>query len=143
MKKKKIIYICYSCITGEPVWVYQGQSLAGRDKAYQRSRKKEVALARHWPVIKQRWQDNVLHLLEECMSRLPIFGSLTKDQRAAVRELRRMAGRPPQYHSGFYNHIRGERRRRDKKTRRWCTNDRKSQNTDYVKQGSADDTHNS
>lgn len=136
----KFRHICYSCVTGQPVWLYQGQSREGMRKAYQRTRRHEVALERRWPRLMKRRSDNILFLLNECRAAIPILGKLTKEQREAIKTLQYLADNPPNYYSGFYNHIRAERRRRDKKSCRWHSNKRhetevqeKLHNHDYDK----------
>ena len=115
----KYRYICYSCVTGQAVWVYQGQSRKGMLKAYQRVRRREIALERRWPRMMERRRASILFLLNECLAAIPILGKPTKEQREAAKTLQYLADNPPKYYSGFYNHIRSERRRRDKKSSRW------------------------
>ena len=115
----KYRYICYSCVTGQAVWVYQGQSREGMLRAYQRVRRREIALERRWPRMMERRRTSILFLLNECMAAIPILCKPTKEQREAAKTLQHLADNPPKYYSGFYNHIRAERRRRDKKSNRW------------------------
>lgn len=115
----KYRYICYSCVTGQAVWVYQGQSRKAMLKAYQRVRRREIALERRWPRMMECRRASILFLLNECMAEIPILGKLTKEQREAAKTLQCLADNPPKYYTGFYNHIRAERRRRDKKSSRW------------------------
>ena len=53
------------------------------------------------------------------MAAMPILGKLTGEQREAVKTLQQLASNPPKYYTEFYNHIRTEHRRRDRKSRRW------------------------
>lgn len=136
----KFRYICYSCVTDQAVWVYQGQSREGMRKAYQRVRRREIALERRWARMMKRRQASILFLLNECLAAIPILGKPTKEQREAVKTLQCLADNPPKYYTGFYNHIRAERRRRDKKSNRWHSKKRcemeaqeKSHNRDYDK----------
>lgn len=133
-------HICYSCVTGQAVWIYQGQSREGMLKAYQRVRRDEIRLERRWPRMMKRCSANILSLLNECTAAISVLGNLTKEQREAIKTLQYLADNPPEYYSGFYNHIRAERRRRDKKSRRWHSKKRremeaqeKSHNRDYDK----------
>lgn len=131
----KYRYICYSCVTGQAVWFYQGQSRKAMLRAYQRVRKREIALERRWPRMVERRRTSILFLLNECMAEIPILGKLTKEQREAAKTLQYLADNPPKYYTGFYNHIRAERRRRDKKSSRW-------RSKKAVRDGSAEKSHN-
>jgi hypothetical protein len=133
-------YICYSCVTGQAVWFYQGQSRKAMLRAYQRVRRREIALERRWPRMVERRRTSILFLLNECMAEIPILGKLTKEQREAAKTLQYLADNQPKYYTEFYNHIRAERRRRDKKSSRWHSKKRhkteaqeKLQNTNYDK----------
>ena len=136
----KVTVIRYSCVTGKAIWLYQGQSHAGMLKAYQRARKHEITLQRKWPRLMERRTKNIQRLLDECLAaKKPENGGLTEAQRAAIKTLQTLANKPPEYYSGFYNHIRAERRRRDKKSRRWHkkgrqeSQDKNKDNQDYDK----------
>ena len=83
----KFRYICYSCVTGQPVWLYQGQSSEGMRKAYWRAAKKEQTRARWFQRRTDRRTRRIQHLLDECLAAIPILGKLTKEQREAVRRL--------------------------------------------------------
>lgn len=115
----KYRYICYSCVTGQAVWFYQGQSHKAMLRAYQRVRRREIALERRWPRMMKRRQASILFLINECLAAIPILGKPTKEKREAAETLQYLADNPPKYYTGFYNHIRAERRRRDKKSSRW------------------------
>ena len=108
----KVTVIRYSCTTGKPVWLYRGQSVEGMRKMYQRARRKEIALERRYPRMMKRRAQSIRRFLDECIAALPILGELTEAQRKAIRTLRRIANEAPKYASGFYNHVRTERRRR-------------------------------
>jgi len=84
----KYRHICYSCVTGQPVWLYQGQSSEGMRKAYWRAAKKEQTRARWFQRRTERRTRRIQHLLDECLAAIPILGKLTKDQREAVRRLK-------------------------------------------------------
>ena len=115
----KVSIIRYSCINGKAVWLYRGQSHDAMRKAYWRARRHEMTLQRKWPRMIARRAANIRRLLDECLAAMPIIGELTPAQRTAVKTLKALADKPPEYDTTFYNHILGERRRRDKKSRRW------------------------
>lgn len=115
----KVTVIRYSCVTGQAVWLYRGQSHGAMHKAYQRVRRREIALERRWPRMMERRRASILFLLNECLAAMPLLGKPTKEQREAAKTLQYLVDNPPKYYSGFYNHIRAERRRRDKKSSRW------------------------
>ena len=112
-------------------------------RAYQRIRRREIALERRWPRMMKRRQASILFLINECLAAIPILGKPTKEQRESAETLQYLADNPPKYYTGFYNHIRAERRRRDKKSSRWhgkkqCETDaqKNHENTYYDKQHS-------
>jgi len=136
----KYRYICYSCVTGQPVWFYQGQSREGMLKAFRRAAKKEQTRARWFQRRTERRTRCIQHLLDECLAAIPILGKLTKEQREAVRRLKAIIAEKQERYSAFYYHIQNARRRRDRKSCRWHSKKRcemeaqkKSHNRDYVK----------
>jgi len=108
----KVTVIKYSCVTGQAVWLYRGQSHEGMYKAYSRARRHELTLQRKWPRLMKRRTESILGFLDECLAALPIIGELAKEQRDAIRTLRQLAGNAPKFYTAFYNHVRTERRRR-------------------------------
>ena len=121
----KFRYICYSCVTGQPVWLYQGQSNEGMRKAYCRAAKKEQTRARWFQRRTERRTRRIQHLLDECLAAIPNRGKLTKEQREAVRRLKVIIAEKQERYSAFYYHIQNARRRRDKKSRRWHSRKRR------------------
>lgn len=117
----KYRYICYSCVTGQAVWVYQGQSREGMRKAYQRARRHEVTLERRWSRLMERRRSSILFLLNECMAAIPILGTLTKAQREAIRTLQHMIDNPPEFSSPLLDHDRERRHQNylEKRRRRY------------------------
>lgn len=115
----KVTVIRYSCVTGKAVWLYQGQSHTGERLAYWKTCKREMTLQRKWPKLMEQRAVGIRRLMDECLAAIPIIGGMSEAQRKAARTLQAMADNPPKYDGGFYNHIRAERRRRDKKSRRW------------------------
>jgi len=134
----KVTVIRYSCVTGKPVWLYRGQSIDGLRKMYWRAGRKEIALERRWPRLVKRRAARILGFLDECVAALPILGELTKEQREAIRTIRRLANDAPKYYTAFYNHVRTERRRRKRdheirQKMREREAQKNSQNHDYDK----------
>lgn len=110
--KKHITVIRYSCITGEPVWYYQGPSENSARIAYWRACKHEIERIRNFPAYAKKKADAVRKLLSECLAEIPITAELTPKQKAAVKYLKSVADEGPSCHMAFYEHIMEERRRR-------------------------------
>lgn len=102
-------YICYSRVTGQAVWVYQGQSKEGMKRKYYRTVESERKRRRQWPKLQQARQTNIRQLLSECMAAMPILGTLTKAQREAIRTLQHMIDNPPEFCSPLLDHDRERR----------------------------------
>ena len=102
-------YICYSRVTDQAVWVYQGQSKDGMKRKYYRTVAIERKRKRQWPKLQQARQANIRQLLDECMAALPILGTLTKAQREAIKALQQLAENVPEFCSPFLDHDRERR----------------------------------
>lgn len=102
-------YICYSRVTGQAIWLYQGQSRTGMKRKYYRTVESERKRRRQWPKLQQARQTNIRQLLDECMDALPILGTLTKAQREAIKTLQQMTDDMPEFCSHFLDHDRERR----------------------------------
>lgn len=102
-------YICYSCVTGQAIWLYQGQSREGMKKKYYRTVDIERKRKRQRAKLQRTWQAGIRHLLDECQAALPILGTLTKAQREAIRTLQHMIDNPPEFSSPLLDHDRERR----------------------------------
>lgn len=102
-------YICYSCVTGQAVWLYQGQSREGMRRKYYRTVERERKRRRQWPKLQQTRQANIRQLLSECMAAMPILGTLAKAQREAIKTLQQMADDMPEFSSPLLDHDRERR----------------------------------
>lgn len=140
-KSKILTIIKRSCVTGKAVWLYQGHSKDGAKCAYWRACKREMTLERNWRRLMAARADAIRGLLQDCLAALPIIGELNEAQRAAVKRLQTIADKAPEYYSGFYNHIRTERRRRakDREIRRQMREREKDENPCYDKQEGRDE----
>lgn len=114
-------YICYSCVTGQAVWLYQGQSREAMRRKYYRTVESERERKRQWAKLQQAWKAGIIHLLDECQAALPILGTLTKAQREAIKTLQQMAHNPPEFCSPFLEHDKERRHQNylDKRRRRY------------------------
>lgn len=108
-----------SCLTGNVVWIYQGQSKGGAQTAYWKACQAEIARVRNWTEIVARRTSNISRLLNDCLADLPINAELTPLQQDAVRRLQSIGKKDFGCYREFYDHIREERRRRtaDRKIR--------------------------
>lgn len=111
-------YICYSCVTGQAVWVYQSPSKEGMKRKYYRTVAIERKRKRQWPKRQRIWKDGILNLLDECQAALPILGTLTKAQREAIRTLQHMIDNPPEFSSPMLDHDRERRHQNHLEKRR-------------------------
>lgn len=102
-------YICYSRVTGQAVWLYQGQSREGMKRKYYRTVASERKRKQQWARLQQARQTNIRQLLDECQAALPILGTLTNAQREAIRTLQHMIDNPPEFCSPFLDHDRERR----------------------------------
>lgn len=110
--KKPFLALRRSCTTGQPVWLYAG-TRAGISRAYYRACKKESTRVRWWCNRLKRRQQNIRLVLDELIGSLPILGTVTKQQRKALRELRSIANEPVACDTAFHSNFLTERRRRE------------------------------
>lgn len=108
-RKPQYRYICYSKVTGQAVWLYQGQSREGMKRKYYRTVESERKRRRQWPKLQQVRQANIRQLLDECQAALPTIGTLTKAQREAIKTLQQMANDISEFCSPFLDHDRERR----------------------------------
>lgn len=111
MRKKKYAHteICYSCCTGEAVWIYRGSSKQAATRAYYRTVYKERRRRRRYARLIVQRTGNIARLLQECQAALPIIGQLTKEQREAIMTLQQLVDSPPDFCSPFLEHDRERR----------------------------------
>lgn len=102
-------YICYSRVTGQAVWVYQGQSRQGMKKKYYRTVASERKRKQQWARLQKARQANIRHLLDECCAALPILDTITMEQREAIRQLQQMIDNPSEFSSPLLDHDRERR----------------------------------
>lgn len=110
-RSPKYRYICYSCVTGKAVWVYQGQSRQGMRRKYYRTVESERKRRRQIPKLQQQRTANIKTLLSECIAALPIMSQMSKEQREAIKTLQQMADYTPDFSSPFLEHDRERRMR--------------------------------
>ena len=120
-RQPQYCYICYSKVTGQAVWVYQGQSREGMRRKYYRTVESERKRRRQWAKLQQARQANIRQLLSESMGAMPILGTLTKAQREAIKTLQQMADDMPEFCSPFLEHDRERRHQNylEKRRRRY------------------------
>lgn len=118
-RKHKSVRIRRSCITDEAVWIFQGAP-GGERMAYSRAARMEIRRMARFGEVLARRRENISGLLEDCLSAIPEGAVLTPVQQDAVRQLQALIRKEPECHSGFYDHIMEERRRRaeDREIRR-------------------------
>lgn len=107
-----ILIIRKSCLTGKAVWIYRGPSKQASWKAYWRACCREEERVRNWPQTAARRKENILRLLSDCMSGLPLTGELPPEKEAAARQLLAISKKGIPCRSEFYEHFMEERRRR-------------------------------
>lgn len=102
-------YICYSKVTDQAVWVYQGLSRQGMKRKYYRTVAEERKRKRQWAKRIKTCRNNLQHLLNECRAAMCILCTLTKEQREAIKTLQQMTDNPPEFGSPFLDHDRERR----------------------------------
>ena len=122
-RKKRIMKVLRkSVLTGKAVWIGHERSYKAEYMAYRRACRNEITRMRGWCYVVARRRNNILHLLQELTAHLPILGDIPPEQQEAARFLMQLANTEPPKQSEFYDHIREERRRREKartRERRW------------------------
>lgn len=108
--KYPVTVVQRSCLTGQAVWVYRGQSMNAARVAYCRACRREKERVRRWPEVVERRRRNIARMLDELLADLPINVTLMPEQQAAVRQLRNFERQAPGCHRSFYEHIVEERR---------------------------------
>ena len=103
-----------SCITGMAVWVYRGPSKSAACEAYRRACKAEMERMRKWGSVVARRKLNILRMLSDCVSGVPVTDMLQPQQKSAARYLLSLANKSMKYDSSFYDHIQEERLRKNK-----------------------------
>lgn len=109
--KHPVTVIKRSCITGNPVWLYQGPSESAARRAYSRACNFEIDRVKNWAATVARRTANIVGFLNECLEKLPKDAELTPVQAAAVRKLQAIARKAPACHLEFYEHIMASRRK--------------------------------
>ena len=133
-KKPKVIVIKRSCLTGEAVWVYRGPSREAARRAYWRACKREIQRVKDWGRTAAERVAAIRKLATDCTSRLA-GKVLTPAQEEAIRQLKTIEKKLPEYHCAFYDHIMEERRRRkaDSKIRQKMRERENRNNRNYDK----------
>lgn len=116
-EEQVVTVICYSCVTGEAVWLYQGPTRQAARVAYRRACERELKRVHEWDKMIAERKANIKRLLSDCMAEIPISASMTLGQQTAARQLLSIAGSAFPCCRDFYNHIVEERRRRDEDRR--------------------------
>lgn len=111
-KRKTVIVIRRSCITGKVVWVYRGKSRGAAYVAYHRACRMEVQRVRHWSETAAERRARILGMLNEWLEDLGITDTLTPEQAVAARQIQELANEDIACDREFYEHIMEERRRR-------------------------------
>ena len=110
LRKYPVTVIVRSCLTGAPVWVYQGASKNGARQAYWRACKAEIEFVSRLPEYCAQWKAGLERFISSCMEKYPIDAKLTPEQAAAAKKLRAMLKKGPDINLDFYNHVMEERR---------------------------------
>jgi len=87
-------------------------------RKYYRTVASERKRKQQWAKLLKVRQANIRHLLDECMTALPILGTLTKEQREAIRTLQHMIDNPPEFSSPLLDHDRERRHQNNLEKRR-------------------------
>lgn len=119
MKKQKLITIIKrSCLTDQPVWIYQGPTEEAARKAYYRTKRAEKRRVMLLPKFLDLRRRAIERFLNDLLGNLPLIAELTREQRAAVKELKALAQQPPQSDKAFWEHCKEETRRWKKRCKK-------------------------
>ena len=110
-----------SCLTGKAIWIFQGFSKRAEYQAYHRACRCEVERVKHWDERMGKRKANIMRMLNDCVSVIPMTVELSSEQAEAVRCLQAVANEKVERDNDFYAHIQEVRRRR------------KTENKHYVK----------
>lgn len=116
-KRRDVVVILRSCLTGVVVWIYMGPNKEAMRKAYQRACKAEIEYVRNWPKVVAERRANIARFINDCTANLPLTGELTQKQKDALKRLHAMEKQEMPCYMEFYNHIMEMRRRCAKDTR--------------------------
>lgn len=125
------VFIRRSCLTGEAVWIYRGNSRGAARKSYFLACQRELERVQRWNERASKRRANIMRLLNECQADMPVTKTLAGSQRQAAEQLKNISCAAFLCDKTFYNHIVEERRRRaeDREIRKRM---RKHYNRDYV-----------
>lgn len=113
MKKHvRLLVIRRSCVTGRAVWLYQGAAKASSNVLYSMACKREMYRVDNLEKTAERRKSNILRLLNDCLTAIPITSELSDVQKSAVKSLQTAS---TDFHPDldFYEHIMAVRQRRD------------------------------
>jgi hypothetical protein len=102
-----------SSITGRAVWIGKFLTKGAVRAAYHRACVKERERIKNWGDKIERRRRNIMHLLNDCLDRVGFTQQLTREQRAAARQLQKMANENIVCDTQFYDHIVEDSRRRE------------------------------
>ena len=112
--RKLLTQIRYSLLTGKAVWVCINKTKVNAYQRYHRAVVGELKRKEQWAEIVEMRTRNILCFLNDLLSRIPINVELTPKQKAAAKELQRIANDKPEFYNEFYDHIILEKWRRRK-----------------------------
>lgn len=118
--------ILRSCLTGVPVWVYVGPSMAAMRKAYRKVCREEVERVRNWDKTEKEISEALGRRIDEFLSRFPKDHKFTPQQEEALKTLRAQQNEKEPCYMEFYNHIMEEARRRNEASKRWVEQRKKT-----------------
>lgn len=110
-RQKKVTIIKRSCLTDQPVWIYQGPTEEAARKAYYRAKRAEKRRVMRLPRFLDQRRRAIERFLNDLLGNLPLTAELTQEQRAAVKQLQALAQQAPQPDKAFWEHCKEETRR--------------------------------
>lgn len=138
-KRKILSVIRRSCVTNRAIWAGHARSYQAEWKAFRRACIEETFRMQQWQNIMARRRRNIRNVLAELTARLPIIGSISEEQRNAVRTLTSIGNNDMPKQSELQDHVREVKRQRYnalRRLRRWKEKQSRKfdANPDYDKQ---------
>lgn len=124
MQQELTTIIRRSCLTDKVVWLYRGHGTKRYiDKEYCVACRRERERIKRWSRTMTRRRKRINDLLSTLTAELPIMGTLSAEQRQAIRELQSIATQDLLPDRAFYEHFLESRRQR-KKACKWRQHNR-------------------
>ena len=111
MKRRGILTILKSCLTGKAIWIYRGPTKHSAGKAYRRACYFEKKWSRRFLRAITKRKNNIQGFLGNLVASHPFTERLPQPTRRAARKIGNVSKKESRHQSEFYQHIKEERKR--------------------------------